>query len=129
MPLLQFDTTVELTGQTKREFAEAVRERYGEIMQTGTGHVAITVRPREPSELSLGREVDDDRLLFLDADIREGRPFEVKREFVLAVMDLAADEFGVPKPNMKAVVTEHRGAQMMGYDRVGSEWRPEDGES
>ena len=122
MPLLQFDTSVEMTGLEKQEFAATVRKLYSEKMQTGTSHVAVVVRPRTPAELSIGRETDDPRLLFLDADIRTGRSADRKREFALAVMDAAARNFGVPEPNMKVVFTEHDGESMMGYDRVGSEW-------
>jgi phenylpyruvate tautomerase PptA (4-oxalocrotonate tautomerase family) len=127
MPLLQIDTTVRMSSDEKTELAEALRERYSEIMDTGTDHVAVAIRPREPAELSLGRETADDRLFVLDADIREGRGFESKRAFVLAVMEFVASEHGVPEPNMKAVITEHEGPQMMGYDRVGSEWTPAEG--
>lgn len=126
MPRLQFDTTLEMDEQDRDAFSDRIRELYSEIMQTGTGHIAVTIRPRQPGELSIGRETADDRLLFLDADIREGRSFETKREFVIAVMEYAASEFGVPEPNMKAVITEHEGPQMMGYDRVGSEWQPDE---
>ncbi|MGZ0747987.1 tautomerase family protein [Haloparvum sp. AD34] len=128
MPLLQFETTLELTPAQKTDFADTVRELYSEVMQTGTSHAAVVVRERSPAELSLGRETDDDRLLFLDADIREGRSADRKRTFARAVMDLAADEFGVPTPNMKVVFTEHEGPSMMGYDRVGSDWSPEEGD-
>jgi phenylpyruvate tautomerase PptA (4-oxalocrotonate tautomerase family) len=122
MPLLQFDTSVGMTDREKREFADTVRSHYSEKMQTGTSHVAVVVRPRAPSELSIGRETVDGRYLFLDAEIRQGRSTERKRAFALAVMDTAAQQFGVPEPNMKVVFTEHEGASMMGYDRVGEEW-------
>jgi hypothetical protein len=42
-------------------------------------------------------------------------------------MDTAAEEFGVPEPNMKVVFTEHEGEAMMGYDRVGSAWSSDEG--
>lgn len=127
MPLLQFDTTLELSPAQKTDFAETVRELYSEVMQTGTSHAAVVIRERSPAELSLGRQTDDDRLLFLDADIREGRSAERKRKFARTVMDLAAAEFDVPTPNMKVVFTEHEGSSMMGYDRVGDDWDPEEG--
>jgi len=126
MPILQFDTTLELSPAQKTEFADTVRELYSEVMQTGTSHAAVVVRERSPAELSLGRDTDDDRLLFLDADVREGRSADRKRTFARAVMDLAADEFDVPTPNMKVVFTEHEGPSMMGYDRVGSDWSPDE---
>ncbi|MFD1586610.1 tautomerase family protein [Halorientalis brevis] len=127
MPLLQFETTVELSADEKRTFADAVRDLYGEIMQTGTSHAAVVVRPRSPGELSIGRGVPDEDYLFLDAEIRRGRSSETKRELALALMDLAAEEFEIPTPNMKVVFTEHEGANMMGYDRVGAEWDPSEG--
>jgi phenylpyruvate tautomerase PptA (4-oxalocrotonate tautomerase family) len=126
MPLLQFDTSVEMTQREKRTFADTVREHYSEEMLTGTGHVTVVVRPRDPAELSIGREATDGRYLFLDAEIRRGRSTDRKRAFALAVMDEAADSFGVPEPNMKVVFTEHAGESMMGYDRIGGEWNPED---
>lgn len=128
MPFLTVDTTVELPAEDGRAFSSAVRELYGDVMQTGTDHVAIAIRARRPSELSIGREVDGP-VLVLDADIREGRSTETKREFVLAVMDLAVAEFGVPEPNLKAVITEHEGSQMMGYNRIGSDWSPDEDDS
>lgn len=128
MPLLQFDTTLELPPAQKTEFADTVRELYSEVMQTGTSHAAVVIRERSQAELSLGRETDGD-LLFLDADVREGRSADRKRTFARAVMDLAADEFDVPTPNMKVVFTEHEGPSMMGYDRVGSDWSPDEGDA
>ena len=129
MPLLQFDTSVEMSDREKREFADAVREHYSEEMLTGTDHVAVVVRPRTPSELSIGRETVDGRYLFLDAEIRRGRSAEHKRAFALAVMDETTERFGVPTPNMKVVFTEHEGDSMMGYDRVGSEWDADESEN
>jgi phenylpyruvate tautomerase PptA (4-oxalocrotonate tautomerase family) len=126
MPLLQFDTSVEMTAREKRDFADVVRDHYSEEMLTGTSHVAVVVRSREPSELSIGRETVDSRYLFLDAEIRQGRSTERKRAFALAVMDTAKEHFGVPEPNMKVVFTEHEGESMMGYDRVGGEWTAEE---
>jgi len=127
MPLLQFETTVELSADEKRTFADAVRDLYAEIMQTGTSHAAVVVRPRSPGELSIGRGVPGEDLLFLDAEIRRGRSSETKRELALALMDLAAEEFEIPTPNMKVVFTEREGANMMGYDRVGAEWDSSEG--
>ncbi|WP_136717028.1 tautomerase [Halorientalis salina] len=128
MPLLQFETTVTMSPEETRAFADSVRNCYSESMETGTSHAAVVVRHRSPGELSIGRAVPDEDRLVLDADVRAGRPFESKREFALAVMDLAAEEFDVPTPNMKVVFTEHDGQDMMGYDRVGSEWQPSEGE-
>ena len=124
MPLLQFDTTLSLSGAEKAEFADQVTECYTDEMETTAGHVAVTIREHGGSALHLGRAVDGPKL-FLDAEIRRGRSFERKRAFALAVMEHTHDEFGVPEANMKVVFTEHPGDAMMGVDRVGGEWEEE----
>lgn len=126
MPLLQFDTTLSLSAAEKTAFAERITSLYTEEMETTAGHVAVTIRDRKAADLHLGRAVEGPTL-FLDAEIRRGRPFERKRAFALGVMEHAATEYGVPEPNLKVVFTEHPGEGMMGMDRVGGEWTP-DGE-
>lgn len=127
MPHLQFDVTGPIEDGEKTAFAERVAELYTDHMATTVGHVAVTVRERDPADLWLGRAVEG-RLLFLDADVRQGRSGERKRSFALAAMELARERWGVPEPNMKVVFTEHAGPDMMGVDRVGGEWSPGDGD-
>ena len=124
MPLLQFETTLSLSPEAKTSFADRVTELYTTEMATSAGHVAVVIRERERSELHLGRAVDGP-LLFLDADVREGRPFDRKRAFALAVMEHVAETFDVPEENLKVVFTEHPGEAMMGIDRVGGDWSKE----
>lgn len=124
MPLLQFDSTLSLSAEEKTSLAETVTELYTTEMETTAGHVAVTIRDRASADLYLGRAVEGP-LLFLDAEIRRGRPFERKRAFALAVMEHVGDEFDVPDENTKVVFTEHPGEAMMGVDRVGGEWESE----
>jgi phenylpyruvate tautomerase PptA (4-oxalocrotonate tautomerase family) len=121
MPLLQFDTTLSLSAEEKSSFAETVTELYTTEMETTAGHVAVTIREREPADLQLGRAVDGP-MLFLDAHIRQGRPFDYRRAFALETFAHVGETFGVPDENLKAVFTEHPGEAMMGVDRVGGEW-------
>jgi len=102
-----------------------VTDRYAEEMETSRGHVAVTVAEREPSTMVIGQETEGP-LLFLDAEIRGGRPFEYKRAFASAVMERAVEAFGVPELNCKIVFTEHAGENMMGIDRVGGDWTAEE---
>lgn len=121
MPLLQFATTLSLSPAERESFVSVVTDRYTDEMETTAGHVAVTIAEHEPSAMAIGRAVDGP-LLFLDAEIRAGRPFEYKRAFALEVMEHAVAELGVPEPNAKVVFTEHAGEDMMGIDRVGGEW-------
>lgn len=124
MPLLQFDTTLEMTADEKRRFTDDVTDLYAEEMATTRGHVAVVVREHASANLSLGRAVDGP-LCFLNADVREGRSFERKRAFALATMDLLRERFDVPRENLKVVFSEHAGEEMMGLDRVGGDWSEE----
>ncbi|MFC6718623.1 tautomerase [Natrialbaceae archaeon GCM10025810] len=125
MPLLQFDASFPIADADAEAFAETVTDLYVEEMETSSGHVAVTIRDEQ--RLSIGRQ-EGDRLVFLDAEIRRGRNFDRKRAFALAVMDEIVARFDVPEPNVKVVFTEHAGENMMGYDRVGGEWNPDEAE-
>ena len=121
MPLLQFSTTLSLSPAERESFVAFVTRRYADEMATDTGHVAVTVAEHEPSAMAIGRGVEGP-LLFLDAQVRGGRPFAYKRAFALAVLERAGETFDVPEPNCKVVFTEHAGENMMGVDRVGGDW-------
>lgn len=125
MPLLQFDTTLSLSASEKTALAEHVTDLYTEEMATTAGHVAVTIRDHGTGSLHIGRMVDGP-LLFLDAEIRQGRSLDRKRAFALGVMEHAAETYDVPEANLKVVFTEHEGTNMMGVDRVGGEWSPEE---
>jgi phenylpyruvate tautomerase PptA (4-oxalocrotonate tautomerase family) len=127
MPLLQFRTSRDLSAEPKRRFADAVTDAYADHMRTGTDHVAVAISECSPADLSLGRVTDPDApVLLLDAEIRQGRSFEAKRAFALAVIDLAREEWDLPRESAKVVFTEHPGENMMGADRVGGEWSPDE---
>ncbi|QFU81228.1 tautomerase family protein [Natronorubrum aibiense] len=126
MPLLQFDTTLSLSADEKTALADRVTDLYTDEMATTAGHVAVTIREHDPAALHLGRAVEGP-LVFLDAEIRQGRSFDCKRAFAVATMAYLGETFDVPDENMKVVFTEHPGEAMMGVDRVGGEWDGEEG--
>ncbi|SFG92640.1 hypothetical protein SAMN04488063_3335 [Halopelagius inordinatus] len=125
MPVLELDTTATLTDEKRRETTAAVTDLYTAEMATTEGHVAVTVREHPTAAMSLGRAVDGP-IAVLDADVRRGRPFERRRSFAVAVVDWLEDGLDVPRPNAKIVFTEHDGDQLMGADRVGGEWSPDE---
>ncbi|QCJ48169.1 tautomerase [Haloprofundus sp. MHR1] len=125
MPSLALDTTYEPADDERRACTESLTELYAEKMSTTAGHVAVVVREHPPTAMSLGRAVDGP-IAVLNADIRRGRSFERRRAFALAVVDWLEAAWGVPRPNAKVVFTEHEGHDLMGADRVGGEWSPEE---
>ena len=122
MPHLQFETTAGPSDEEKRGFADAITDLYADHMETGTGHVAVTIRDLDDASFSLGRLEAGEDALMLNADIREGRTFEQQRAFVLAAFEEAETRWGVPTENTYAVITEHAGQEFHENDRVLASW-------
>ena len=85
MPHLQFDA--DSIAERKEALAASVADR----METTPGHAAVTVRDRDSADLHLGHAVEGP-MVSLDAGVREGRPFELRRAFALATTEYLIDE-------------------------------------
>lgn len=106
MPHLRFEVTEPLDGSVE-PFAEWAADLYAEVMDTGTGHVAVTVR--EEATLSLGRAGADEPVAVLNADVRAGRSADQRRDLAVAVIEQLGERWGVPAENVYVVYTEHPG--------------------
>ena len=125
MPALALDTTYDPTDSERRAFTAALTDCYTEEMSTASGHVAVTIREHPHTAMSLGRAVDGP-IAILDADIRRGRSFERRRSFALSAIGWLTAEWDIPRANLKVIFTEPEGKQLLGADRVGGEWSPEE---
>lgn len=119
MPYLQFDTDFDVPDSDAEAFSETVAELYADVMDAETSYTAVGIR--DGCSIDLGR-AEPGPIVVFQADIRKGRDVGRKRELALGVMDLVAEQFGVPQSNQKVVFTEHDGDHMMGHDRVGEDW-------
>lgn len=108
MPHLQFELSESPAPDERRRFVEWVTDRFAEVMETGTGHVAVTVR-ESVGDLSLGRAPDGEPVAVLNADIRAGRSSEQRREFATSVIERLDARFDVPAEHCYVVYTEHAG--------------------
>lgn len=120
MPLLTLSSSTE--PERTGPFFEELAALYADIMDSETRFLSIRLDSVPRENLWLGRAETDSDIVVLEADIREGRPPEQRREFALAFMEKLHEEWGVPTSNTKVVFTEHEGAHLMGYDRIGSDW-------
>lgn len=127
MPHLQFETDVELDESEKRAFAEWATDVYGEVMDTGTGHVAVTIR--DGASVALGRADPDEPVAFLNADVRAGRSFEQRRELAVAAMEEMADRWRVPTENAYVIYTEHPGEDFVLREGSLESWSPDEAEA
>jgi hypothetical protein len=125
VPYLALDTTADPSPDDRRRCTEALTDLYVEEMATSPGHVAVAIREHPPSAMSLGR-AEEGPIAVLDADIRRGRSFERRRSFGVAVIDWLDEVWGLPRPNLKVAFTQHDGEDLMGAERVGGEWSPDE---
>ena len=123
MPHLQFELNFPATPEEKARFAAAVVRHFSEIMDTGTDHIAVTLRCFGREDLTFGRAAaGDGRAAFVNADIRLGRTSEQKRRLALAYVDEISATWGLAREAVYVVYTEHDGEQFQLSDRVLPSW-------
>lgn len=123
MPHLQFELNFTPTSAEKQQFAGAVIRHFSEIMDTGTDHIAVTLRSFAPEDLTFGRAVPSGgRTAFVNADIRLGRSREQKRRLALAYVDEIASTWGIAREAVYVIFTEHDGEHFQLSDRVLPSW-------
>ena len=123
MPHLQFDLNLSPSPADKTRFAAAVVQHFARIMDTGTDHIAVSLRCLAAEDLTFGRAVDPSRgIAFLNADLRLGRTPGQKRAFALAVIDELERTFGVPRAGVYVIFTEHDGPDFQMHDGVLPSW-------
>lgn len=123
MPHLQFELNFAAAPEEKRAFAGAVVRHFSEIMDTGTDHIAVTIRCFGPEDLTFGRAAPSGgRTAFVNADIRLGRTHDQKRRLSLAYIDELASRFGVAREAVYVILTEHDGHHFQLSDRVLPSW-------
>lgn len=125
MPHLVFDLNLSPPDDAKGRFATSVVRRFGEIMDTGTDHVAVLIRPHGAADLQLGLASDPARgIALVNADIRVGRTRDQERRLCLAFIEELGACFGVPPHQVYVVLTRHDGPEFQLHDRVLPSWSP-----
>jgi phenylpyruvate tautomerase PptA (4-oxalocrotonate tautomerase family) len=123
MPHLQFELNFTPSAGEKRDFAEAVKQYFSEIMSTGTDHIGITFRCYAPGDLVFGRAGTDGRIAFLNADIRLGRTADQKRRLALSILSEICKTWNMPEESVYVIYTEHDGPDFQLSDRVLPSWK------
>lgn len=124
MPHLQLDINKPLNDQDKQEFAEQVRRMFAAVMDTGTDHISLSIREFSTFNLSIGRAKEPEKgIALVNADIREGRSLEQRRKLALGFMDLLAERWEIPKPQIYITLTEHKGEDFHLVERYLAGWQ------
>jgi phenylpyruvate tautomerase PptA (4-oxalocrotonate tautomerase family) len=123
MPHLQFELNFTPTPEQKARFGQAVVRHFSTIMDTGTDHIAVTLRCHGRDDLVFGRAADPAKgIAILNADIRLGRTKDQKRRLALAIIDELHQSFAVPKKAVYVVYTEHDGEHFQLEEKVLPSW-------
>lgn len=122
MPHLQFELNKKLSNEIKEEFIENIMSTFSNIMDTGTDHIAISIREYDKYSLSIGRADINDDICLMNLDIREGRTIEKRRKLVLSYMNLCKDILGVDTKNQYATLTQHTGEDFHLIEKYLDHW-------
>ena len=122
MPHLQFEINKKLKKNCKQKFIAFIEESFSKIMQTGTDHIAITLRELEKENISLGRVHKNDTLCLMNLDIRSGRSKEQKIELVKTFMHGVEKFLKINKNNQYITFTNHKGIEFNFYEKSLSDW-------
>ena len=125
MPHLRFNITQSLSQDEKTEFAEWVINLYAEVMETTKDHIGIIIHACNLGDLHIGTgriDEPDKGVMFLNMDIRKGRPLEQKRKLITSIMEEIEQRWGIPVKNMHVALTEHDGEDFNFYEGTMKTW-------
>ncbi|QKF65886.1 hypothetical protein AVENP_0312 [Arcobacter venerupis] len=122
MPHLQFEINKKVSDESKEEFVELIKKTFSEIMDTGTDHIAISLREYDKYSLTIGRADVNDDICLMNLDIREGRTIEKRRELALKYMEIVKETFGINSKNQYITFTEHKGEDFHLVEKYLASW-------
>ncbi len=122
MPHLQFELNKKVSNESKEEFITQIRESFSNIMDTGTDHIAISIREYDKYSLTIGRAEINDDICLMNLDIREGRTIEKRRELALRYMEIVKENFGISQKNQYITFTEHKGEDFHLVEKYLASW-------
>ena len=126
MPHLQFDINKKLDEGVKQKFISFVEHSFSEIMETGTDHIAISIREQEKSNLSLGRANKNEDICLMNLDIRSGRKKKQVEKLIKTLMVGVDKIFKIKVSNQYTTITNHPGDEFNLFERSLSNWRAND---
>ncbi|MEF8777024.1 MAG: phenylpyruvate tautomerase MIF-related protein [Haloarculaceae archaeon] len=107
MPHVQSVVSTDVPAADRQRVTDWATGRFADVMETGTGHVAVTVR--DDAALRLGRADEAEPVALLNADVRAGRTAAQRECYAEAVIEALANHRDVPRGKAYVVYTEHPG--------------------
>ena len=122
MPHLQFEINKKLEKKSKKEFITFIEKNFSKIMQTGTDHIAITIRELGKENVSLGRAKNNEHVCLMNLDIRLGRTERQKLKLVKTFILGVEKFFRINRKNQYVTFTNHQGSEFNFYEKSLSDW-------
>ena len=123
MPHLQIDINLSLTREQKITVAARIRQLFSEVMDTGTDHIAVSIREHDTYNLDIGRAKDHEKgIALINADIREGRSLVQRRGLAVGFIDILEELLGTPREQVYVTLTEHKGEDFYLAERYLRSW-------
>ena len=122
MPHLQFEINKRISNETKNKFVDEIRDVFSSVMDTGTDHIAISIREYEKYNLTIGRSNPLDDICLMNLDIREGRTIEQRREIALRYMEIVHTLFEIGLKNQYITFTQHGGEDFHLIEKYLGSW-------
>ena len=122
MPHLQFEINKKVSNDSKEIFVNEIRKTFSEVMDTGTDHIAISLREYDKYNLTIGRADINDDICLMNLDIRVGRTIEKRRELALKYMEIIKHNFGIDTKNQYITFTEHKGEDFHLVEKYLASW-------
>ncbi len=122
MPHLQFEINKKVSDDSKEEFVNEIRNAFAQIMDTGTDHIAISIREYDKYSLTIGRAGITDDICLMNLDISVGRTIEKRRELALSYMEIVKENLGIDQKNQYITFTEHKGEDFHLIEKYLSQW-------
>lgn len=122
MPHLQFEINKKVSNESKEEFVNEIRKTFSEVMDTGTDHIAISLREYDKYSLTIGRADVNDDICLMNLDIRVGRTIQKRRELALKYMEIVKETFGINSKNQYITFTEHKGEDFHLVEKYLASW-------
>ena len=127
MPHLQIDINKNLSDETKKSIARQFKSIFSDVMDTNTNHIATSIREFETYNLDIGKVKNHDQgVALVNADIREGRALEKRRNLALGFIDILNNLANVPVENIYVTFSEHKGEDFHLHELYLSSWKEGD---
>lgn len=127
MPHLQVDINRTLNDATKKSIATRLKTLFSTVMDTGTDHIATSIREFGTYNLDIGRVQDHELgVALVNADIREGRALQKRRALALGFIEILNDLVNIPVENIYVTFCEHKGEDFHLHERHLHTWKEGD---